>query len=65
MQHLFIRASYNFRKYLVPIIDSNLSWTEQIVSVEKKIFQGFHALFEPLSVSDINNLISRCNADLG
>jgi len=47
MQHFFIRASYNCRKYLVPIINSNLTWKEQIVSVEKKIFQGFHALFKP------------------
>ena len=43
----------NSNKYLDTIIDSNLTWKEQIVSVEKKVAQGCHALFKLQPISDI------------
>jgi len=36
----------NSTKYLGTTIDSNLTWKEQIASVEKKVAQGCHALFK-------------------
>jgi len=36
----------NSTEYLGTIIDSNLTWKEQIASVEKKVAQGCHVIFK-------------------
>ena len=46
----------NSTKYLGTTIDSNLTWKEQIASVEKKVTQGCHALFKLQPISDIKIL---------
>jgi len=46
----------NSTKYLGTIIDSNLTWKEQIASIEKKVAQGCHALFKLQPIFDIKIL---------
>jgi len=44
---------FNSTKYLGTITDSNLTWKEQIASVEKVVTRGCHALFKLQPISDI------------
>jgi len=50
----------NSIKYLGTTIDSNLTWKEQIASVEKKVAQGCHALFKLQRISDMKILQKVC-----
>jgi len=46
----------NSVKDIGALIDSHLSWKEQIASVEKKAAQGCHALFKLQAISDVKIL---------
>ena len=46
----------NSVKDIGALIDSHLSWKEQIASVKKKVAQGCHALFKLQAISDVKIL---------
>jgi len=46
----------NSTKYLGTIVNSNLTWKEQIASVETKVAQGCYALFKFQPISDVKIL---------